>query len=306
MARDEDSSGDADIWTGSVVVGRTNKRVAAVRRLRGRREREETGLFWAEGIRVVLEAIETGAAVETLVVAPDLLRSRVAREAAAAAAAAGTPCLVVSADVFRSLSVKEGPQGLGAVVRQRWSRLDELIPDRRPATAATERPAPAALSATEPLFVALVAVQDPGNLGTIIRTCDAAGGWGVILVGDGADPYDPTAVRASMGSVFSQKLVRTGFPELRAWTRRGGLALVGTSGGAAVAYDDPSVAARYRGPVVLLMGSEREGLTAEQQAGCDIVVKIPMAGRADSLNLAVAAGIVLYEIRRRREPSGRE
>jgi TrmH family RNA methyltransferase len=140
-------------------------------------------------------------------------------------------------------------------------------------------------------------------LGTIIRTSDAAGGAGVILIGDSTDPYDPTSVRASMGSLFAQRLARTGFEELLVWSRRQGYALVGTSGTAELAYDSPApaLAGVYGGPLVLLLGSERRGLSPEQLSACDLVVKIPMAGRCDSLNLAVAAGIVLYEIRGRRD-----
>jgi TrmH family RNA methyltransferase len=281
-----------------LITSSVNKKVAAIRRLRGRREREATGLFLAEGIRIVVEAAQLGVGIKTLVVAPELLHSDLALAVVAGRRAAGTPCLEVSAEVFGSLSAKEGPQGLAAVVHQRWVDLGRTVGDAAPATPPDDGPA------APPLWVALDSVQDPGNLGTIIRTSDAAGGAGVILIGDSTDPYDPTSVRASMGSLFAQRLARTGFEELLVWSRRQGYALVGTSGTAELAYDSPApaLAGVYGGPLILLLGSERRGLSPEQLSACDLVVKIPMAGRCDSLNLAVAAGIVLYEIRGRRDP----
>jgi TrmH family RNA methyltransferase len=135
-------------------------------------------------------------------------------------------------------------------------------------------------------------VQYPGNLGTILRTCDAVGGAGLILVGPATDPYDPAAVRASMGAVFSQRLVRASREELAAWKRRHTCLVVGTSPAAAAHYRTVS----YRPPVVLCMGSEGHGLSQDLKALCDVMVRIPMVGRCDSLNVGVAASIVLYEI----------
>jgi len=189
-------------------------------------------------------------------------------------ARAGVPCLAVTGEVFRSISLKEGPQGIGAVVRQRWTPLEAIEPGG------------------ELCWVALDAVQDPGNLGTILRTSDAVGGAGVILLGPSTDPYDPAAVRASMGAVFSQRLARADFDGLAGWKRSRGFTVAGTSDAAPIDYH----AVRYQSPLVLLMGSERQGLSARQQALCDLVVRIPMVGRGDSLNLAVATGVMLYEI----------
>jgi TrmH family RNA methyltransferase len=182
--------------------------------------------------------------------------------------------LEVSADVFRSISPREGPQGLGAVVRQHWQTLGRVDPSR------------------DFCWVALDSAQDPGNVGTIMRTTDAVGGSGIILLGAGTDPYDPTSVRASMGAAVSLTLIRTTFDELVAWTRLHDVTLVGTSDTADVDYHD----VRYRSPLVVLMGNEREGLSDRQQAACGAVVSIPMVGRSDSLNLAVATGVMLYEI----------
>lgn len=275
------------------VTSRANRRMVEIRKLRRRKERELTGLFFVEGLRIVGEAVASGASIETLVVAPELLTSDYGRRLVEEQVAAGVACLEVSGDVFASLSLKDGPQGLGAVVRQRWSGIDELAvaPGRGRRRASVERGAAG-------LWVALDGVQDPGNLGTILRTGDAVGAAGVILLGQAADPYDPTAVRASMGSVFSLHLVRSEFPRLLEWARREGLRLVGTSGAASLDYRDAS----YEEPLVVILGSEREGLPKEHLAACDEVVRIPMVGRCDSLNLAVAAGLVLYEVFRRRRP----
>jgi TrmH family RNA methyltransferase len=262
-----------------IITSRANPAVRAVRRLRERKERERTGTFFVEGIRIVTEAVRAGASVDTVVYAPELLRSELGRSVVQECAGAGAGVLAVSAEVFASLSVKEGPQGLGAVVRSHWEALDQMV------------------AASHACWVALESVADPGNLGTILRTSDAAGCSGVVLLGSATDPYDPTALRASMGSVFALRLARAEFPQLVRWVRAQSGQLVGTSGAAATHYR----AVTYRAPTVLLMGSERAGLSASQQQACDAVVRVPMVGSADSLNLAVAAGIVLYEIFEQRQ-----
>jgi TrmH family RNA methyltransferase len=152
--------------------------------------------------------------------------------------------------------------------------------------------------ATEGLcWVALEAIHSPGNLGTILRTCDAVGAAGVILLGEAADPYDPATVRASMGSLFAQRLVRATPAELLAWKQRHGCRLIGTSPAGTVDYRELI----YRPPMVLFMGSERHGLPAVHQTLCDEMVRIPMVGAADSLNLAVATSVMLYEVFGRRQ-----
>jgi RNA methyltransferase, TrmH family len=261
------------------ITSTANPVVKRIRALQQRKERDETGLFFAEGIRIVAEALESGADVDTLVVAPDRLTSAFARETVAAARAHGTPVLEVSGAVFESLSRKEGPQGLAAVLRQRWHPLERVT------------------LAGAAWWVALDAPQDPGNVGTILRTCDAVGAEGVVLVGSSADPYDPAALRASMGAAFTVKLARAAWPEFRRWIERERVPLVGAAGASATRYRD----AAYPPRLVLFMGSEREGLSAEQQAACETLVSIPMAGKADSLNLAVATGVLLYEVFHQRQ-----
>lgn len=257
-----------------MISSPNNPQVKQIRALRQRKEREQSGYCFIEGIRLVGEAVQLGAEVERLVVAPEILLSEFALELVEDQRRAGVEILEVSRRVFAGFSQKDGPQGLGALVRMRWHSLAELPP------------------ASGPGWVALDAVQDPGNLGSILRTADAVGCSGVILLGHSSDPYDPAALRGSMGAVFAQRLVRADFGELVEWARQQGCPLVGATGTAEQTYR----AATYRTPLVLLMGSEREGLAAEQLAQCDLAVRIPMVGRSDSLNLAVATGVILYEI----------
>lgn len=257
-----------------IISSMANPRIKQIRSLHQRTEREHTGLFCVEGIRIVAEAIQMGADIETLVYAPGLLKSQFALDLIAEQHAQGVACLETTADVFRSFSVKDGPQGIGAVLHQRWETLDTLRLEH------------------ELCWIALDAAQDPGNIGTILRTGDAVGSAGLLLLGHCADPYDSGALRASMGAIFSQRLIKASFAEFAAWKQQHGYTVVGTSGAAPLDYRQ----ATYTRPTVLLMGSEREGLSPEQQAVCDTVVNIPMVGRSDSLNLAVATGIVLYEL----------
>jgi RNA methyltransferase, TrmH family len=257
-----------------LISSRSNPSIKQIRSLQKRKEREQTGLFFIEGIRIVVEAIQQQAHIDKLIVAPDLLESSFAQEIVQEQERAGLPCLRVTADVFKSISLKEGPQGIGAVVYQKWESLSQRQP------------------AQELCWLALDRVQDPGNLGTILRTSDAVGAAGVILIDHTTDPYDPASIRASMGAIFSQTLIRASIDDLVAWKNEHHATLVGTSDAASHDFR----AARYPFPLILFMGSEAHGLPHEYQKQCDLMVKIPMVGSSDSLNLAVATGIVLYEI----------
>jgi TrmH family RNA methyltransferase len=251
-----------------------NKQIKAIRGLQHRRERDRTGRYFVDGIHLVNEAIRHGAEIERLVVAPELL----ARHAGPPDLPHALPCLEVTGRVYETLAHRAalayGAQGVGAVIRQSWDELpddgwhDDLC------------------------WVGLAAPHNPGNLGTVLRTCDAVGAAGVILIGPSTDPHDPAAIRASMGAIFSQRLVRTDLQELERWKRRSGVRIVGTACDAAQDYR----AYRYNAPTVLLMGNEHSGLTADQTALCDALVRIPMVGACNSLNLGVATGVVLYEM----------
>lgn len=266
-----------------MITSKINSRIKQIRSLRHRKDRDASGLFWVEGIRIVSEATELAAPVVEYVVAPALLTSEHGQRVDATLRDRGVPRLEVSAEVFATLSGKEGPQGIGAVIKQRWITLADVRMEGIG-------------------WVALDRVQDPGNLGTILRTTDAVAAPGVILLGHTTDPYDPTAVRASMGAIFAQNLVRADFASLIAWKQAEQYPLIGTSDSAETLYDSVT----YSVPVVLLMGSEQHGLSPDEQRACDLVVRIPMSGRSDSLNLAVATGVMLYEMyRQERQSAGR-
>jgi TrmH family RNA methyltransferase len=258
----------------ALISSRSNPIVKAIRALSSRKQRDSSGRFFVDGLHLVAAAAQQQAAIETCVIAPKLLTSAFGRELARALTQSSAQVVEVTADVFQSLAAKQHAQGLGIVAHQRWLELAHIRP------------------AAGQCWVALDTVQYPGNLGTILRTCDAVGGAGVILLGNTTDPYDPAGVRASMGAIFSQRLVRASFAEFAGWCRRHKLAVVGTSPAAALDYQ----AVVYHSPLVLLMGSEPRGLAREQQALCDLVVHIPMVGHSDSLNLAVATGLMLYEV----------
>jgi len=258
-----------------IIASRANERVKQVRALRNKRERDRTGTFFAEGRRVLQAALDTGAAIEQAVVAPERL-DEADRALVEELRRRRVPLLEVTGAVFDSISFREEAQSLGAVVRQRWEKLPDVTETQR-------------------CWVALPEVQHPGNLGTIIRTCDAVGGDGVILVGRTTDPYHPIAVRGTLGAIFSQRIVQASEAELARWLPKSGCVVVGTSPAGDRDYREVDYASK---PVVLLMGSERVGLSAEQTALCDALVRIPMAGYVESLNLSVAAALVLYEVLR--------
>jgi TrmH family RNA methyltransferase len=257
-----------------LITSSSNATIKQIRALRQRKARDESGQFFVEGIRLVGEAVQLGAPVDALIVAPDRLESEFAQQIVAEARGRDVRVIEVTSDVFEQLSGKDNPHGLGAVMRQRWTPLDSIRPG------------------DELCWIALHAPQDPGNLGTILRTGDAVGAAGVILLDDHVDPHDPSATRASMGAIFALKVCRAHAPDFLRWSERGGFTLVGTSDAAPQDYQ----AVTYRAPQVLLMGSERRGLPGDLLAACDQRVSLPMVGRGDSLNLAVATGVMLYEL----------
>lgn len=258
-----------------LITSASNPKVKWMRKLaRDRKERQRSGMCLVEGLRLVTEAVQLAAPIESLVVCPEILQSAHGRSLVSAQHYKGTPILFVSVEAFKSISAKDGPQGIAAIVRQNWYSLDELQ------------------VANNRRWVALDSVADPGNLGTILRTNDAVGGEGVLVLDQATDPYEMTALRASMGAVFSQKLTRATFESFLDWKRANGLPLIGASGQGSVDYRQVT----YPDSMVLLMGSERHGLAEQHLRACDEIVRIPMVGRSDSLNLAVATAVILYEI----------
>ena len=253
----------------AVISSVSNPLIKRVRALRQRKGRAESDRFLVEGLHHVGEALEAGWEVETILYAPDVLTSSYGSTLVAEHA---ERLQQVSHEVMASLADKENPQGILAVVRQRHDTLSALAPVRR--------------------AVALVSPQDPGNVGTILRTMDAVDAQALVLVDGGVDPYHPTSVRASMGAIFWKRIAAASFDELVAWSASGGYQRIGTSAHAQVDYR------RFKAkePWVLILGSEQKGLSAEHLAACDVALSLPMHGRASSLNLAVAAGVLLYHL----------
>jgi TrmH family RNA methyltransferase len=258
------------------VTSLQNERVKAIRALDMRKTRKETGLFVAEGAAILVTARERGFRPETLVYQAGAAREGIHRGLVAWALAAGAEVLEVSEAVLQKLAAKDNPQAMLATFAQRWA----------------SPPDPARLAA-DAVWLALEEVRDPGNLGTIIRTVEAVGAAGVILIGSCCDPYARECVRATMGSIFGVPLVRIERSAFLAWRAGWPGEVVGTHLSARDDFRAPS----YRGPVLLLMGSEGPGLSQPLAEACTRLVKIPMAGDIDSLNLAVATALALYQIR---------
>jgi len=260
-----------------VVTSLTNDRVKLIRSLDMRKARRETGLFVAEGASVLMTARENGWRPQILAHGAEARESRAHRDLIDWALRGGTEGLEVSQAILEKLAAKENPQNLMGVFEQRWATLPETR----------------SLAKTA-LWVALDEIRDPGNLGTIIRTVDAVGADGVILIGNCCDPYQREAVRATMGSLFAVPLVRIERAAFVDWATSWTGDRIGTHLDATADFR----AGAYKSPTLLLMGREGPGMSDEVAAVCNRLVKIPMAGRLDSLNLAVATALMLYEIKR--------
>ena len=262
-----------------LLTSHSNPLVKQARALKRRKARAESGLFLVEGLHHVGAVLEAGWDMETLLYAPDLLTGDFAESLLDNARRVGIAHQPVSAKVMESLTEKDNPQGILAVVKQRMLGFNNLQEFQS--------------------GVALVSPQDPGNVGTILRTIDAVGGDALFLLDSlsgtrgSVDVYHPTCVRASMGTIFWKPVVRAGFDEFGGWVKGKGFQLVGTSAHAQADYRDVSLGSS---PWVLLLGSEQKGLSDEQIAACDVTVSMPMRGKVSSLNLAVAAGILLYTL----------
>ncbi len=259
----------------AVIASRHNPLVKRVRGLARRAARMAEGVILIEGLRAIIEAVWSGVAIETMLYAPDRLRSDLARATVSQAREAGARVVLVEAALLDEIADRDASQGLIAVAA-------------RPAAAIAAVPTTGA-----PLVIALFEPQDPGNVGAIARTADGAGAAALVTCGArGVDVFDPKAVRASMGSLFALPVIELGdMIDAIASLRGRGLAVVGAAGSGKVDLWHAPLA----GPVAIVMGNERAGLPPEALAACDVVARIPMAGRADSLNVAAAAAIFAFE-----------
>jgi TrmH family RNA methyltransferase len=257
------------------ITAFSNPTVKLLRSLRDKKPRREHRLFLAEGLRIIAEARDSGRLPEIIAFSPEGARHPLAAEIIAATEMAGGDAIETTPDILSKMSGKDNPQMLVGAYRQPHTGLERIDRSRAP------------------LWIVAQALRDPGNIGTILRTGDAAGAGGLILIDDSADPFSVEAVRASMGAVFTQEIATARWPEFIAWLRTGEGQVVGTSLKASRDY----LEAEYAAPCFLLIGNEQQGLPADYEAECDLLVKIPMAGRADSLNAAMAAAVMAFAIR---------
>lgn len=264
------------------VTSLSNPIVKDIKALALKKFRDQQDAFMAEGLKLVIDAIDLGWTIRTLVFAKTQMGNPAVEKIAARTKASGGLVLEVSEKVLSAITRKDNPQMVLGVFKQRWASLRDIRPQ------------------DGDVWVALDRVRDPGNLGTVIRTVDAVGAKGVILVGDSTDPFSLETVRATMGSVFAVPVAKASAEAFLSWRAQAGARIVGTHLKGSVDYRTVD----YRkGPLVLLMGNEQQGLPDALADACETLIRIPQAGRADSLNLAVATGVALYELRRHALPT---
>lgn len=256
------------------ITGFSNPTIKAVRALREKKHRKREGRFLAEGLRLLTDARECGRLPELLLMAEGREGHPLLDALEAAVARAGGDVIEMPEDLLAKVTGKDNPQAVAGVFAEWDTRLEALDRSRAP------------------LWLVAQAMRDPGNLGTMLRTCDAVGAGGLILVDQCVDPFSVEAVRASMGAVFTVPLAQADWGDFLGWLRVGPGQLVGTS----LNTDFDYRGAGYASPTFLLIGNEAQGLPADYEAACDLLVKIPMRGKADSLNAAVAGAVMAYEV----------
>lgn len=256
------------------ITGFSNPLVKHVRSLREKKHRKRERKFLAEGLRIMTEAREAGFLPEMLFRVKDRDVHSLEIVLEEAVLAAGGDVVETSADILSKLSGKDNAQAVVGVYADHATPLSEI--DRNSA----------------PIWLVAQAMRDPGNLGTMLRTGDAVGAGGLILIDDCTDPFSVEAVRASMGAIFTQKIVSTTWDEFLLWLRSDMGQLVGTSLGTEHDYQEPE----YTAPCFIMTGNEAQGMPGDYAAKCDLLVKMPMLGKADSLNAAVATAVMAYEV----------
>jgi RNA methyltransferase, TrmH family len=240
--------------------------------------REQQKFFYAEGVRNFVQIVDNGFDIETIIYSDKLCTSSLVRKLVRQLKRAGVVVLNMSPEEFRSVSTTQRASGVGAIVRQKWMTLESITLDQ------------------PSCWIVLSEVQSEGNLGTLIRTSEAVGSAGFILLGNAVEPYAPTVVRVTMGGMFQQQFIRTTLEEFQNWIRQNHLTVIGASPDAATSFHDFI----YPKITFIFLGEERNGLTEGQRALCSQSLRIPMTGKADSLNLGVAGSLLLYEVFRSR------
>ena len=255
------------------ITGFSNPTVKYLRSLRDKKHRKRSGQFLVEGLRLIEDARASGRVPQTLVMAEGREHALLARLEADVTAAGGE-VIATTPDILSKITGKDNAQSVAGVFDEWDTSLETL--DR----------------AAAPIWLVAQALRDPGNLGTMLRTCDAVGAGGLILIDDCADPFSAEAVRASMGAVFTVGVAQARWDEFLPWLRDGQGQLVAASLRDAVPYRG----APYAAPCFILVGNESQGLPEDYEAACDLRVTMPMRGRADSLNAAVAGAVLAYEV----------
>jgi len=256
-----------------IITSISNPFIKQARLLRQKKYRDETRLFMVEGIKHVGDAVEANWEIEVLFYCPERLRSNFGQKLVSELQEKKIHCLRISEKAFDAMADKENPQGIAAIVKQKERSLVEISQAH--------------------FSVGLVSPQDPGNVGTVLRTMDAVGANELFLIDGGADPYHPSAVRASMGALFWIPFFQITFQDFFDWAKNGNIRIVGTS---AHAKTDFRSLVKDTRRIALLLGSEQKGLSPEQISSCENLISLPMRGKASSLNLAVAAGILMYSL----------
>lgn len=259
------------------VTSLSNPLIKSIKSLALKKFRDQQHAFMAEGLKLVIDALDLGWSIRTLIFAKAGLGNPAVEKVAARTVAAGGTVLEVSEKVLSSITRRDNPQMVVGVFAQRFVPLKEINAENGD------------------VWVALDRVRDPGNLGTVIRTVDAVGAKGVILVGDTTDPFSLETVRATMGSIFAVPVAKASEEAFLAWRKNFPGLVCGTHLKGAVDYRSVDFSGK---PVLLLMGNEQQGLPDALAQSCDRLLRIPQAGRADSLNLAVATAVMLFEVRR--------
>lgn len=259
--------------TPDLITSAGNPLIKTLRALDRKKTRLETGLFLAEGMRLIEQALNQNWQVETLVLSASGLERDHIKALAERAEAQGARIVQVPDRLAGAIARKDNPQAVIAAIAQQELSLDQLDPQH------------------SGLWIGLYECRDPGNLGTILRTADCADIAGVIMIEQCCDPYSVEAVRASMGSLFDVRLARTDFETFNTWRQSAGLSMVAASVNGQTAHTGVD----FKRPSLILMGNEQAGLPSAVEAQCDTLCLIPMRGGADSLNLAQATAIMLYE-----------
>jgi len=256
------------------ITGFSNPTVKYLKSLREKKHRKKEGVFLAEGLRLLVEASEAGVIPQTLVMSQTRDSHPLLAKLVDMTLYRGGEIILTNAEILGKISGKDNPQSVLGVFADRNCALQKL--DRGKSN----------------IWLVGQAIRDPGNLGTILRTGDAVGAGGLILIDKCVDPFSVEAVRASMGAVFTQDIINSDWADFLSWLRQGPGQLVATS----LQTENDYQSVTYDAPTFLLIGNEAQGLPAEYEEACDIRVKIPMLGKADSLNAAIATAVMAYEV----------